>query len=128
MKKKAVDVTSTSSWPTDRRVLRGLPPMEYAEAEGEDGEPLPEPATAVVAQVGGDHYTKSSGLCPHCGKEVQHWDVYADQPYLEGAATSYIGRWRDKGGLEDLRKAISFLEKRLRLEELKKRIRLEGRR
>jgi hypothetical protein len=119
MKKKAVDVTSTSSWPTDRRVLRGLPPVEYTEAE---------PATAVVAQVGGDHYTKSSGLCPHCGKEVQHWDVYADQPYLEGAATSYIGRWRDKGGLEDLRKAISFLEKRLRLEELKERLRLDGRR
>ena len=114
---------------TSTQIDRGLPPMEYAEAAaGEDGEPLPEPATAVVAQVGGDHYTKSSGLCPHCGKEVQHWDVYADQPYLEGAATSYIGRWRDKGGLEDLRKAISFLEKRLRLEELKERLRLAGRR
>jgi hypothetical protein len=91
----------------------------------------PSPAalpTAVVRQVGGDHYSKSSGLCPHCGKDVQHWDVYADQPYLEGAATSYIGRWRDKGGLEDLRKAISFLEKRLRLEELKERLRLLGKR
>jgi len=77
-------------------------------------------ASAVIQQVGGQHYAGSNaGTCPHCGGEIQHWDLFADMPYLEGAATSYVPRWREKGGLADLRKAISFLQKRIALEELK---------
>jgi hypothetical protein len=77
-------------------------------------------ASAVVAQVDGQHYAgANAGTCPHCGGEIQHWDLCADMPYLEAAASGYLPRWRDKGGLKDLRKAISFLEKRIALEELK---------
>lgn len=66
---------------------------------------------AVIAEVAGAHYEASSGMCPHCGKEIQHWDLYAEQPYLEGMATKYITRWRRKGGLQDLDKAISAIQK-----------------
>ena len=68
-------------------------------------------ASAVVAEVAGTHYESVSGMCPHCGGDVQHWDMYADQPYLEGMATKYITRWRQKGGLQDLDKAISAIQK-----------------
>jgi len=76
--------------------------------------------TAVLAQVGGSHYESTSkGTCPHCCGEIQHWDWAADLPYLEGMATKYVARWRTKGGLEDLRKSINCLQKRLAIEELK---------
>ena len=66
---------------------------------------------ALVAQVGGDHYTKCSGLCPHCGSEIQHWDLFARMPYLEAQICRYVIRWLQKNGLEDLDKAQSFLTK-----------------
>lgn len=58
-----------------------------------------------VKQVGGNHYE---------GK-VQHWDycVRVQLQYLESAATKYIQRWRKKNGIQDLEKAISYLEKRI---------------
>lgn len=61
-------------------------------------------------QHGGDHYKKF---------KIQPWDFIAinEIPYLEGDAIAYISRWREKGGVEDLRKAIHFLEKRIELEE-----------
>lgn len=31
--------------------------------------------------------------------------------YLEGSAIKYITRWKDKNGIDDIRKAIHFLEK-----------------
>jgi hypothetical protein len=66
---------------------------------------------AVVQQVGGTHYTACSGQCPHCGKEIQHWDLFARMPYLESQICRYILRWLQKNGLEDLDKAQSFLTK-----------------
>ena len=71
----------------------------------------PPSVNAVVAEVAGTHYEASAGMCPHCGEEVQHWDLYGDAPYLEGMATKYITRWRAKGGLQDLDKAISAIQK-----------------
>lgn len=58
-----------------------------------------------VDQVGGNHYAA----------DYQHWDWAADTrlPYLEGCASKYLPRWRQKGGLEDLRKAQSYLKKAL---------------
>jgi hypothetical protein len=55
-------------------------------------------------QIGGDHYKKHG---------IQPWDyVLANNlGYLEGTAIKYITRWRDKGGIDDIRKAIHFLEK-----------------
>ena len=68
--------------------------------------------TSLVAQVGGRHYENCTGVCPQCGfAGIEHWDLYAGQNYLEGTATKYITRWRSKGGVQDLDKAISVIEK-----------------
>jgi len=64
---------------------------------------------ATDGQVGGDHYKVAEGKCPHCGGGIQHWDLYADHPYLIGHATKYITRQKD--GIQDLFKALHFLEK-----------------
>jgi hypothetical protein len=56
-------------------------------------------------QVGGEHYSKHGGL--------QHWDVvrHFDLDYFQGQITKYVMRWKDKGGVQDLKKAAHFLEK-----------------
>lgn len=54
-----------------------------------------------VKQVGGSHYRSS----------YQHWD-WAEEVglgYLEGCASKYLVRWREKGGVEDLKKALSYV-------------------
>lgn len=65
---------------------------------------------ANAIQYGGDHYKKLG---------IQHWDYVEANgiPYLEACAIKYLTRWRDKGGVTDLRKAIHFIEKRIELEE-----------
>lgn len=54
-------------------------------------------------QVAGGHYKSS----------MQHWDfvVANDLNYFEGQITRYVTRCRKKNGLEDLLKAMHFLEK-----------------
>lgn len=68
--------------------------------------------SANDTQHGGDHYK---------GKAIQPWDyIEANNiPFLEGSAIKYLTRWRDKGGVEDLRKALHFIQKRIELEEAK---------
>lgn len=58
-------------------------------------------------QVGGGHYRKG----------IQHWDFAAAQnmDYFQGQITKYICRWKDKNGIEDLRKARHFLDKYIEL-------------
>jgi len=60
-------------------------------------------------QIAGDHYKKYGDLQP--------WDVVIkwNLGYLEGTALKYIARWRDKGGIDDIKKAIHFLEKLVEL-------------
>lgn len=60
-------------------------------------------------QVGGTHYQTSTGRCPHCGGDIQHWDLYGAAPYLVGQVTKYATR--QKNGVEDLEKAMHFLQK-----------------
>lgn len=57
-------------------------------------------------QIGGNHYRTG---------DKQHWDwcVEHDIGYLEGCATKYIARWRDKNGTEDLEKSLHYIEKRI---------------
>lgn len=58
-------------------------------------------------QVGGTHYRAS----------IQHWDFVAqlELDYFQGVATKYIARWRNKNGLEDLKKAAHYVTKRIEL-------------
>lgn len=75
--------------------------------------------SAVVAQVGGTHYEVHTGVCPHCGGEIQHWDLYAAQPYLESYAAKELIRWREKGGVQDLEKVVSIIQKIMAIERLR---------
>lgn len=68
-------------------------------------------SSANSKQVGGTHYQQQTGNCPHCGREIQHWDLFARLPYLVGCATKYILRFGLKGGKEDLEKGKHYLEK-----------------
>lgn len=63
--------------------------------------------TANDNQVGGDHYKS----------EYQHWDFIELNGigYLEAAATKYVARWRKKGGLRDLEKALHYTDKLIEL-------------
>lgn len=60
-------------------------------------------------QQGGNHYKR---------KAIQPWDYIAANEigFFEGSAIKYLTRWRDKGGIEDLRKANHFIEKLIELE------------
>ena len=54
-------------------------------------------------QIGGKHYQQ----------EYQHWDFVVDtnMHYLYGCATKYIHRWKTKNGIQDLKKAIHYIDK-----------------
>jgi hypothetical protein len=55
-------------------------------------------------QIGGTHYKKHA---------IQPWDyiIANDLGYLEGNIVKYISRWKDKGGVEDIRKVIHYAQK-----------------
>lgn len=59
--------------------------------------------SANDSQVGGQHYQTA----------IQCWDyiIANDIGYLEGNVIKYVSRWKQKGGVEDLRKARHYLEK-----------------
>ncbi len=51
-------------------------------------------------------------------KPMQPWDyiIANNLNYLEGNIVKYVSRWRQKGGVEDLRKAKHYLEKLIEVE------------
>lgn len=55
-------------------------------------------------QVGGTHYK---------GKSIEPWDyiVANNIGFLDGTAIKYLTRWREKGGVEDLKKAQHYIQK-----------------
>lgn len=67
-------------------------------------------ATANETQIGGDHYK---------AKSIQPWDFIAANQlgYFEGNIVKYVSRWRDKGGINDLKKARHYLDKLIELED-----------
>lgn len=60
--------------------------------------------SANERQIGGDHYK---------GAAMEHWDfvIKGGLGYLRGCASKYVYRWKDKGGLSDLKKAGHYIEK-----------------
>jgi len=66
-------------------------------------------ASANNHQVGGDHYR---------AKPIQPWDFITANGigFLEGNAIKYLARWKDKGGIDDLRKARHYVDKLIELE------------
>ena len=67
---------------------------------------------ANETQVGGEHYKR---------KLIQPWDYIAanDLGYFEGNIVKYVSRWREKAGVEDLKKARHYLDKLIELQEFK---------
>ncbi len=70
-------------------------------------------ASPLAAQVGGQHY-KDMAIQP---VEFVHANGIG---YFEGCAIKYLARWRKKNGVEDLKKAIHFIELLIELESRKK--------
>jgi len=66
-------------------------------------------SSANAVQVGGTHY-KDKGLQP--------WDaiVMWGMGFLDGNALKYLVRFRNKGGVEDLRKARHYIDKLIEVE------------
>ena len=63
-------------------------------------------------QVGGSHYKD---------KAIQPWDyiIANDLGYLEGNVVKYVSRWKNKNGIEDLKKAQHYLAKLLEVANAK---------
>lgn len=68
------------------------------------------PRSANDKQIAGTHYKQY--------KDHQPWDIVTawGLGYLDGTALKYIARWKHKGGTDDIKKAIHFLEKLLEVE------------
>ena len=66
-------------------------------------------------QIGGNHYKS---------KKIQPWDAMAEWMtheefvgFLRGNAIKYMARARDKGGVEDYKKARHYLDKLIEITE-----------
>ena len=68
--------------------------------------------SALNEQVGGGHY-KDMAIQP---VEYIHRNGLG---FIEGCVIKYVSRWKQKNGLEDLKKAKHFLELLIELEKEK---------
>lgn len=79
------------------------------------GKPVPykpkKEASALDKQVGGDHYNKHS-------LQPTDYILANGLGFIEGNVVKYVTRHRDKGGKEDIKKAIHYLEMLLEKYEL----------
>lgn len=64
---------------------------------------MPDDKTALNKQEGGSHY-KAMKIQPF---EYIHANGIG---FAEGCVIKYVSRWKAKNGIEDLKKAIHFLE------------------
>ena len=69
---------------------------------------------ALDHQEGGDHYkTKAIQPVEYC--------MANGIGFMEGCVIKYVSRWKDKGGIQDLKKARHFLDMLIEYEEMKPR-------
>jgi hypothetical protein len=61
-------------------------------------------------QVGGRHYKLTT---------IEPWDYIAanNLGYFEGNVIKYVTRWRDRGSVDDLKKAQHYIEKLIEVTE-----------
>ena len=67
-----------------------------------------------VVQIGGNHYVQ----------DIQPWDAMQSwmtsmefKGFLRGNVIKYVARYKDKNGVEDLEKAMHYLDKLIQEEE-----------
>ena len=67
-------------------------------------------AKANEIQHGGDHYKQ---------KSIEPWDYIVANGigFLAGNAIKYLTRYKDKNGIEDLKKARHYIDKLIEVEE-----------
>lgn len=65
--------------------------------------------SALEKQTGGNHYKK-------CSIQPIEYIHANNLPFIEGNVIKYITRWRDKNGIEDLKKVIHYVELLIDLE------------
>jgi len=63
----------------------------------------------LTKQVGGNHY-KNMAIQPI------EYIVKNNIPYIEGNVIKYISRWKQKNGVDDLRKARHYIDMLIELE------------
>ena len=66
--------------------------------------------TANAIQIGGEHYKR---------RGIEPWDYAAanNLDAFQHAVVKYVTRYREKGGIEDLRKARHYIDKLIELVE-----------
>lgn len=70
----------------------------------------PDSVNPLQKQEGGNHY-KNLKIQP-----IEY--IHANNiPFTEGSIIKYVSRWREKGGIQDLKKAMHFLELLIELEK-----------
>lgn len=90
-------------YPSPDEVLDKVPPWVYGVSKANE------------VQYGGDHYKQFSKV------NLEPWDVINawGLGYFDGNALKYIARWSHKNGVEDLKKAVHYLQKLIEIEESK---------
>jgi len=70
--------------------------------------------SANDTQVNGTHYKKQA---------IQVWDYVAanNLGFFEGNVVRYVSRWKDKGGVSDLKKAAHYLQKLIEIQDASKK-------
>ena len=63
----------------------------------------PAQPSPLDVQIGGEHY-KSKAIQPI------EYILANDLGFVEGNIVKYVTRWRDKGGIEDLKKVAHYIE------------------
>lgn len=65
---------------------------------------------ALKKQVGGGHYKKLA-------IQPVEYITKNNLSFIEGSVVKYVTRWKDKNGVEDLKKAIHLLEILIEMQE-----------
>lgn len=111
-------------WPADApaiAVASGVPPQP--DSTSVQTTPPSDPIMDLInrasevlhEQIGGSHYQRP-------GSTIQPIEFFHDNniPFVEASIMKYVYRWRDKGGIEDLKKAIDNILKLIVMEAARK--------
>jgi hypothetical protein len=67
------------------------------------------------------HYTSSEATCDKCGDCIECIEVTRHMPFNIGNAVKYLWRFNDKNGLEDLKKAVWYIQDYINEKEKEKK-------
>jgi Protein of unknwon function (DUF3310) len=67
------------------------------------------------------HYSSLPATCSNCGHGIECIDIVRHMGFDLGNTVKYLWRWRDKGGVEDLKKARFYLDDTIRQLEKEKK-------